>query len=184
MKSRSRAEIDLLLACAGGSGPRDLADIAGQVIAWEDFYKAAEWHGLLPIAYWRLSSQCPDAVPAAVLSRFREAFRQTAARNLLLASELQKLLTLLGQKQIPAAAIKGPALAFSVYENFALRAFDDLDVLVQRSKACRVIEFLTASGYAPALHLRGSAAAAFVKTAYEMQFEHPDGPCMIEIHWG
>jgi Uncharacterised nucleotidyltransferase len=182
--TRSSGEIDLLLACARRSGSGDLLDILHQGIAWDDFYNAAAWHGLLPIAYWRLNAECPDAVPAAMLSRLREAFHQTAARNLLLASQLLKLLRLLRQEQIPAAPLKGPALAFSVYENFALRAFDDLDVLVRRSQACRVIEILTASGYAPELNLRGSAAAAFVKTAYEMQFVHRDTSCMVEIHWG
>src|SRR5437868_2319275 len=105
--TRSRAEIDLVLACARGFGSRDLLDVLHKSIAWEDFYNAGAWHGLLPIAYWRLNSECPDAVPSAMLSRLREAFHQTAARNLLLASELLKLLTLLRREQIPAAPLKG-----------------------------------------------------------------------------
>jgi Uncharacterised nucleotidyltransferase len=181
----SSSEIDLILMCARVSGERAPLSVTQPVVVdWEEFCKTAAWHGLSALVYWRLHSDCPEAVPAGMLSRLRDAFHQTAAHNLLLASELIKLLTVLREAQIPAAPLKGPALAFSVYENFALRTFDDLDVLVPRSQACRAIELLTASGYAPALNLRGGAAAAYVKTAYEMQFEYPDSPCKIELHWG
>ncbi len=179
MPDNPSPEIGLLLACLARSPARDLARA---IPAWAPVLAAAQWHGILPLVYWHLHSDCPDAVPPPVLAQLRTAYHQNAAHNLLLAAELLAVLKHLAP--IPAMPLKGPALAFSVYENSALRHFEDLDILVPRAHARAAMEALARAGYTPALPLTGSTLSAYLHTNYEMRFDRPNGPCPVELHWG
>lgn len=170
-----------MLACARGD---PLLDLVRCGIDWTAFCETAAWHGVLPLAYWRLNADCPDEVPSEVTTQLRNAFRETAGRNLLFASELSIVLEMFRRKRIRAVPLKGPALAFGMYENYALREFEDLDILVQRSQAREAMDLLASGGYAPAIQLRGAVAASYINTNYEMVFRRPGGPCPVEIHWG
>lgn len=176
------AEIALLLATVRGEGIRECID---SVFDWQKFYDLAAWHGLLPLVASSLKETCSDLVPPSILSDFQNVFRRSAARNLFYTSELSRIMGWFRNAGIPIIPLKGPALAFSIYANFAQREFEDLDFLTPRAHAQSALDLMTSHGFIPAVDLRESALDSFVKTNYELHFDRNESPPVaVELHWG
>ncbi len=129
-----------------GLTPAALRRAATRVADWTAALDAAGRHTLKPLVHWRLSRLCADAVPPEVAARLQEAFLANAARNLMAAAELRKVLGWLEAEGIPAIAFKGPTLTALVYENLALREFNDLDLLIRPRDRHRAVSLLVRNG--------------------------------------
>lgn len=175
------AEVELLLASTRVRGVRECV---GSGIDWDRFYELAAWHGLLPLVASSLKAAGPDVVPPAMSERMQEAFRRSAARNLFFASELARIVEWFREAGVPVIPLKGPALAFSVYDHFAQREFEDLDLLVPRPHVRAAAGILVAHGFTPALQLSKTALDSFIRTNYELPFDCEGAPLAIELHWG
>src|SRR2546421_680114 len=120
-----RPEAELLLLSARTRPDADDAKHIGESLNgsldWEYLLRTASRQGVMPLLQWNLNAIAPGYVPDEIMNRLRESFRVNAQRNLLLTSELLKLLALFEQQSIPAVAYKGPTLALSAYGNIALR---------------------------------------------------------------
>ena len=95
----SGPEAALLLACArAGSDAAhsaEVRDLARQEsLDWERLLKLAERHSLSPLLHWRLSQDCPEAVPLPILETLKNHSQANAQRNLLLTGELLRILAL------------------------------------------------------------------------------------------
>src|SRR5262245_58242999 len=96
-------------------------EFTGSGLDWDRVVDLAYQHDIAPLLYRsvRVLEGTPDA-PAAI-KRLREAYLANALRNTLLFQELQKILTVLRDCRKPVVALKGAALAETVYGNRALR---------------------------------------------------------------
>jgi hypothetical protein len=103
--------------------------------------------GVMPLLYFHLNTLCPDAIPPATLEEWSSNFQANALNNLLLTSELVKLLHLFQEKEIRAIPFKGPVLTASVYKNLTLRQFCDLDILVSEQDFFKARDLLLSQGY-------------------------------------
>ncbi len=135
------------------------------------------------LIYWQLKATCAEAVPKDILNRLQDRFRQTNKRNLLLASELRRILKLFEAEGIPVMPFKGPVLAVAVYGNLALRQFDDLDMLIRRQDALRAKDLLISQRYRPQYKLNHAQEASYMQTECEFSFLHENGIFQVEIHW-
>lgn len=99
-------------------------------INWSTFLDQAEHHWVTMQIYPHLKQRCLSAIPPSILTRIETTYFANTARNLLLATELLKLLQLLAAHGIVAIPFKGPTLAVSAYGHLARRKFSDLDILV------------------------------------------------------
>jgi hypothetical protein len=148
---RPRPEVELLLSCAQSHVGADMAEhlraLARAHLDWDFVLRVASRHRLLPLLYHHLKATCPDAVPTATLDRLRSHFIAVAARNLFLTQELIGLLKLLDEHGIVGIPFKGPAVAASLYDDLALREFEDLDIFVRKQDVVRIEELLIAHGY-------------------------------------
>ena len=183
----TRLENELLLSCARScvspERPERVRSLLREEIDWEYLLRTASRHGVLPLLYRRLNDTCPDAVPAPVLNRLRDDFHDNARRNLLLAGELLKLVSLLGAHGIPAIPYKGPVLAASLYGNLSLRQFCDLDIMVRREDVARAREMLMSHGYRPAHYPTRALETAHLEAMYHCEFDAADGRVQVELHW-
>jgi hypothetical protein len=102
---------------------------------------------VMPLLYQGLQAIHSDAIPRPAMDQLREQFRANAKRNVILTRELLKLLHVLRAQDIPTIPFKGPILAESVYHNFALRQFLDLDLLVQPRDFLRTQNVLISQRY-------------------------------------
>ncbi len=149
---------------------------------WDWIIYTAQEHRVLPLIYRRLAD-FPDQVPEQVQTQLQTRYKHSSEFNLGLTGKLLKLLTLLGEHDIPAIAYKGPALAQAVYGDISLRQFTDLDLLIHKSDIHRTKELLLANGCQPGWQLTESQEKAVLRHYYAYPFLSNSRRVLIEVHW-
>jgi hypothetical protein len=183
----STPEIELLLRCARTAmDEQNAAHIRILIQApldWDKVLYQAKRHGLSALLCRHLKQICPQAVPADVMAKLEDRFRNNTCRNIFLTSELVGLLGLLEAHQIPAVAYKGPTLTVTMYGNLALRHFNDLDILLHPTQVLAAKNLLLAQGYVSQHEFanRGEEMA-HLRHACEYNLVSPDG-FVVELHW-
>jgi hypothetical protein len=168
----------LLLHCARARPDLEtLRRLAAEEADWTALVQQSVLHRLGPIVYWYLNQACPGTVPEGL----RGQFHQSAVRNLLATAELLRLLEIFEAASIPLVPFKGPALAWSLYEDSALREMSDLDVLVRPRDADRAIALLRSQGYRP---YYPGVDTRFFRAGQEMPLVREDGRVAVDLHWG
>lgn len=191
----TRPEVDLLLCCARTYIDREIAEriktLLQQDINWAYLIQTAAQHGIMPLLYCSLNTTCPETVPNTILSQLRNYCHSNASYNLLLTSELLKLLNLFETHEIPAIPFKGPVLAASAYGSLSLREFGDLDILVHKQDVPKVKDLLISHGYEwqpwksqqthpqPGTYLQSQ----YRYDIYFIKWHSQDYRSCIEIHW-
>ena len=186
-------ENELLLCCAhthpDAKTVERLETLLPQDLNWQRLIQTASRNGVLPLLYRSLSRSFPDAVPKTILAQLRESFRSNVQNSLLLTAELLKLVELFAVHGVKAIPFKGPVLAASVYQDFSLRQFSDLDVLVNRDDILKAGDLLTSQGYEPATdssaaseqHIDPEDVAYFGPKFYT--FVHRDHRTRVDLQW-
>lgn len=182
-----RPEDRFLLSCARvkldhANASRIKTLLQGE-LDWGYLVAAASRHSIIPLLYRHLNTVGSSEVPQEVLETLRTRVHETATRNLLMTSELLKVLSWFEAQGISAVPLRGPALAAFAYSNLALRQFSDLDILIHRQDVAKGKELLISQGYRPTISLSGSREAAYLKSQYDYEFIHPDSGVMVELHW-
>lgn len=159
----------------GGSSPTPL--LAG--VSPEPLARLAARHALQGFLLRALEGM---ADPDRDFLRAARAVALTAvAGNLRRIAELHRVLEVLGSAQVPALALKGPALAVQAYGDVSLRSYDDVDVLVPPSHAERSVQALVEAGYADRWARFGRAPSP--EHWHDWGFTAPDGKTLVELHW-
>jgi len=166
-------------------GPEEttrLRSLLEEGIDWSLLEKKAIQHGLAQLLYKNVQSCCPDGIPDLILSRLAERYLANARRNLVLTSQLLKLLRLFNANQIPAIPFKGPVLAALAYGDLALREFSDLDILIKKEDVPKARALMTSSGFRlPFKWDEGPVVDQL--SQYEMIFVHDRSKTMVELKW-
>nr|MBC7245809.1 nucleotidyltransferase family protein [Chloroflexota bacterium] len=177
----------LLLCCAhvneGFERAERIKILLQKKLDWEYLIRTALRHSMMPLLYQSLATTCPEAIPAAPLAQLQEHFRNNARRNFFLTGELFQILHWLDEHSIPAVPYKGPVLAASVYGDFALRQFDDLDFLVHEWDVMKARELLTAQGYRPEFQLNRAQEVAYLRSQSAHKLIRHEAMCIVELHW-
>jgi len=118
-------------------------------VDWNSIIHLATFHCVAPLLARALRDGCPQAAPASVRDDLTAYVRSLSSRSLLLTAELVRLLKRLEAQGIPAIPFKGPALAFWLYGDPALRHFDDLDILVRQQDFSVAKSVILSLGYQP-----------------------------------
>jgi hypothetical protein len=145
--------------------------------------RIAQHHGLTPLLCRHLHAVAPDACPPDVLQGLRTATAHSVVASLALAAELVELLAALRAAGVPALAIKGPVSAALCYGDYGLRAFSDLDLLIEPGHVRVASELLAARGYAPRWPLSAAWAARLLRTGSEQLFSPAEGRRLVDLHW-
>jgi hypothetical protein len=124
----------LLLLCArpqlDGAEIEELRALAAHGMDWTGVLNIATEHAVAPLVCRRLDDLASDILPRFWRDKFRDIYKCNIHRNLLLTSELFRVLSALEMRGIRATPFKGPALAAQAYGDIALRQFADLDIIV------------------------------------------------------
>jgi hypothetical protein len=176
-------EHSILLACARICSETEIITLTQTPIDWDYLLEQADTARLSSLLYRRLYSICPEKIPASVLDCLRNRYLMRSARNLLLTTELLKILDLFDREGIPAVPFKGPVLAAQLYEDAALREFNDIDILVSRQNAFKALRLLQSLGY-PAIP-EFSPAVEFGILRHDLHYHllRPEDNVAVEIHW-
>jgi hypothetical protein len=116
-------------------------------LQWPLIMERADSHQVYPLLYRNLRDLGFPGVPEGVQAELKGLFLANALRNQLLAEELARLLSLLGEAGIRVVPLKGVALAQSLYGDVAARVCVDIDILLPPANVARAMELILASGY-------------------------------------
>lgn len=115
---------------------------------WDELGHLADLLLLEPILHWRDTRGELGEVPEVLQGKWAEAYRDNAIRVLAQRRALLKAVTALGEAGIGAVALKGSALAWTVYPAPAARAMRDIDLLVDETAAPEAYLTLLDAGWA------------------------------------
>ncbi len=137
----------------------------------------------MPLVGSHLLNSFAELLPAGHLQKVRDDFQHNTARNLVLATELCRVLEDFEEHGIAAIPYKGPALALQVYGDLKLRSFVDLDLLVRRGDATRAGAVLTGRGYRPHLDLSPAQESLLSRSECDRVYFREGRNIMLELHW-
>ena len=145
---------DLLIRHCARTSPeeersRKIEDLLHRDLDWGYIAQKTKDQGVTPLLYHNLSKteNGRDYIPDDILTRLKNLYYGSAANNILLYQRLSRVLAFLREENIKVIALKGAALAESVYGNPALRPMSDVDLLVRKEDLPRVNERLRLLGY-------------------------------------
>jgi hypothetical protein len=142
-------------------------------IDWPSLAQLAVEEGVAPLIHRSLKSSLGvERIPEPARTTLQIAAYSTAAQNLILLRELERLVRCLGQAGVPVILLKGAALAFNLYEEPGLRPMNDLDLLVHAADLERASHAIKQAGYRQQ------------KTTYHRMFVGGTGQAVtLELHW-
>lgn len=153
---------------------------------WRDLDLLAGEHRLRPFLHGRISRGEIGGVPDMIAAGWADAHRTNGIAILAQRRALLQIAGLLAEEDIDAIALKGSALAWTVWPGPAERVMRDIDILVAEEKAPRAYELLVNAGWSgpdyPVTVLGHSAGVM----AHMPPLYSPEG-VMCELHghiWG
>jgi hypothetical protein len=178
---------ELLLCCARTEASPEIVSrlraLAAADVDWDYLFQLARRHAVIPLLYSQLAREGADLIPASDLARLKLQYQENSARNIILADELCRLISLFNNAGIETIPYKGPALALFAYGNLALRRFVDLDVVVKKADVLRARDLLLAEGYVPGKSLSLAQQELLLKTQHNLQFARDNHRLLLELHW-
>ena len=158
-------------------------DLAREHLDWDRFLALAWRHGLMPLVFSNLLNSFAELISASHLQKVRDDFQHNTARNLMLITELCRVLEDFEQHGIAAVPYKGPALTLQVYGDLKLRSFVDLDLLVRPGDARRAGILLLTRGYRPHLNLSPVQESLLSRSECDRVYLREGRNLVIELHW-
>jgi hypothetical protein len=154
MVQRLPLEYRLLLACPRTTIDNGQQERIRQLIDagpdWNRLVSLARHQGLCLFLQRSLLTVNKERVPATVIEQLTTLATSYRQRNLVLVAELLRVMAILEGAGIAVIPYKGPALAQSVYGDFALREFVDLDLIIKPADAIKARRALMTAGLPPA----------------------------------
>lgn len=188
---RVTPEIELLYICARGQLTSEQSERIGELATqpafdWPYLLKIAHQHNLTPLVYRHLKTVGANVVPPTISQELQTFWNELTRHNLVLTSELIRVIKFLQAQQLSVLVFKGPILSQQAYGNVTMRQYADLDILVPRADIDRARQLLQDLGYEAGFKLTAAQLKAFPKTHSEEPFWYKDtakNPVMIDLHW-
>jgi len=151
-----------------------------------------EWSGLLSFlrtnwiilfVYRKIGSlplECRP--PETINAEMRQAFLLGCVRSLHMERQLQEILEAFREQGVRVLVLRGPALAFSLYPDPAMRPSCDLDLLVIPEDVIKARGILERLGYR-CLAKRFEVARDFFREECFIHQENPDNKFPVDLHW-
>ncbi len=171
----------LCRAVSGQAVEADWAELGEQ--DWKALVKMADAEGVAPLLHWRLSRLNGGAKPPDDVRKFlMKAFYNSAARFAVHQREFSRLAERLCREGVEVVALKGLALAQTLYPEPGLRPMGDIDLLVHRDALGTVKKIMPELGYA--LEKPDLWPGLGIRTDYEINYDLvKPGRIHMEIHW-
>lgn len=176
----------LKTCCSLDSGPAQLASIHDLIGShppdWNRLFELAERHGVQPLLHKALSS-AGELVPPTRRDLLERAILNNLHKALFLSRELIRITQCLEQRGIQVLPYKGLALAETLYGDIALRQSGDIDLLILPESLPEIREAVGALGYVTRVHFSSAHEREFMNSGYELSFDGPAGPNLLEVQW-
>lgn len=170
-------EAELLLCCMRIQITDPIAEcvhsLLRQKINWNYLLWIAEKHRVVPLLYHGFKGVCPEGIPTEVASILKTRFLENTRKNLILTTELLRLLVIFESEEIAVIPYKGTVLSSSLYGKIAFRQVWDIDLLVSEKDFFESRSLLLSEGY----RLKET-------NDREESFFHPEKKIEVDLHQG
>ena len=160
----------------------EIRSLAAGPLNWDLLLSEAARHTVTPLFAKQLTAVAGDALSAARLKQLKDLARTAVVRSLAFTAELVAILNLFRSEGLQAIPYKGPVLAEQAYGDFALREFEDLDLILRQKDMPNANRLITSLGYR-AKHpwtLSQNAAASLIPGEYS--YRNEQRRVVIELH--
>ena len=176
----------LLVCCARTKIQPAIAEeirmLAASPLDWDFLLSEAAENSVTPLLARQLPACAADLLAPSHLERLKDAARANAARSLMLAASLIKIVDAFRCEGIQAIPYKGPVLAAQAYGDVALREFDDLDVILRQRDMPKANDVMTTLGFRPKFPWIFSPGKASALVPGEYNYRDENRRLMVELH--
>jgi hypothetical protein len=179
---RRDLESELLIRCCAASttGSAAIGELAAGPVDWDRFLALANRNSVTPLVGVRLRTETAANLPPRLARALELSYQANALRSNHLAGCAAEIADAFASSEVPAIAIKGPALAVAAYGDVALRVFGDLDFMVRLAELPRAHAVLARIGYSSATYLAEAVESGFFADA-SLDFSRQDS--VVDLHW-
>src|SRR4030042_6089053 len=175
-------ETDLLFLLSRVSSEASALEKAQALIStlnWDSFTSLSIKHGTSALIYKNLLKL--KDIPQVVVDKFRNIYNNSLRSNILMVSELDRLIEGLKKAGIEIISLKGATASEKIFGDIALYPTGDIDILIKVEDVGKVKEFLKSEGYS--LNDTGfdEYREFFIKELYHISLSN--GRYTIEPHW-
>jgi hypothetical protein len=125
----------------------EIRSLAAGPLNWDLLLSDAGRHTVTPLLATQLAAVARDALSPARLKQLKDLARAAVVRSLAFTTELIAILDLFRSEGLQAIPYKGPVLAEQAYGDFALREFEDLDLILRQKDMPKANRLITSLGY-------------------------------------
>lgn len=149
---------------------------------WDDFISLSYSHGVFPLVYHALK-EYKDILPQDLFLKLKSINMDISKYNMLMTSELIKVMKLLEENDIEAISFKGPTLSQSAYGDITLRQYVDLDILIKEEDLEKTYEILEINDLISTIEKEYVNNKLFLEKNSDITFINKKNGINIEIHW-
>jgi hypothetical protein len=160
----------------------EIRSLTAGPLKWDSLLADASCHSVTPLLAKQLSAIAGDALSPAQLKQLKDLTRVTAVRNLAFTAQLIAIMDLFRSEGLQAIPYKGPVLAAQAYGDFALREFEDLDLILRQKDMPEANRLVTSLGYRAKYPWTLSLDAAASLIPGEYCYRSESRRMLIELH--
>ncbi len=150
---------------------------------WSSLLNFLQAHWIIPFLYRKigfLPQECHP--PEAIADEMRQAFLFSRVRSLHMERQLREIIEGFQEEGVRVLVLRGPALAFSLYPDPAMRPSCDLDLLVLPEQVVQARGILESLGY-KCLGKRFEVARDFFREECFVHQKNPGNKFPVDLHW-
>ncbi len=149
-------------------------------IDWNHFLELVKHHRVCPLIYIRLKDT-PWAVPPHVIEALFQEYKKNTFKMLQLTGEMETLDKVFNENDIETLFLKGPPVAYDLFENISLRMSKDLDILVREEELEKAESILLGLGYEK--EEIPTILNEIKWRHHHIAYYHPTKKIQVEVHW-
>lgn len=139
-------------------------------------------HGVFPLVYNTLKIY-DSLLPNEKLSYMKKIYMDIVKENMLMTSELIKVMKLFEENDIKAIPFKGPVLSQVAYGDVISRQYVDLDILVKDKDLVKAYDLLEYNDFNSELEKKFFKNQLFLEKNSDISFYNSRKNITIELHW-
>jgi len=150
---------------------------------WAELLDVLRSSWAIPLVYRKigsLPSQCRP--PEPITDEMRQAFLFGRVRSLHMEGQLREIIKAFKEEGVRVLVLRGPALAWSLYPDPAMRPSCDLDLLVLPEQVVQARGILEDLGY-KCLAKRFETSRDFFREECFIHHENPGNKFPVDLHW-
>jgi hypothetical protein len=150
---------------------------------WSRLLNLLHAHWIIPFVYRKIGSLSQECVPPETITdEMRQTFLVSCVRSVHMERQLQEIIEAFLDQGVRVLVLRGPALAFSLYDDPAMRPSGDLDLLVIPEQVVQARDILESLGYR-CLARRFETARDFFREECFVHQENPENKFPVDLHW-